>query len=142
MCWGRFFLCSLDWLPLICFVNDVVNETAFAEQVFCFICTVTGYLFSDSFGISNFVIVWINNCFYIWQLFCWTFCGGKWLPKKDRKSFPTFCDNILTVCGLNHMKVLFWFLVVVIFCLMFCWYLISCLYTAKCLLVWFDWDFE
>ena len=32
--------------------------------------------------------------------------------------------------GLHHIIFLFWFLVLVVFCLMFCWYCISCLYPA------------
>ena len=63
---------------------------------------------------------------FFWNLLS----GGKCLCNKDRKSFPFFVTRFALHGGLNHIIFLFWFLVVVVFCLMFCWYLISCLYSA------------
>ena len=60
-----FFVAWVGWRQY-CFVN-VVNEAVLGEWAFCFICTVAGSLFSDGLGITNFVIVWINNCFRIWH---------------------------------------------------------------------------
>ena len=39
------------------------------EQAFFFIYAVAGSLFSDGLGISNFLIVLINNCFHILYYF-------------------------------------------------------------------------
>ena len=52
------------------------------------------------------------------------------LSNKDRKCFPTFVTTFALYGGLNYIIFLFQFLVEVVFCLIFCWYRISCLYTA------------
>ena len=39
----------------------------FLLSAFCFIYAVAGSFFSDGLAISNFVIVWISSCFYIWH---------------------------------------------------------------------------
>ena len=54
--------------------------------------------------------------------------GGKCLSNKDRKCFPTFVTTFALYGGLNHIIFLFQFLLVVVFCLMFYWYRIWCLY--------------
>ena len=56
--------------------------------------------------------------------------GGKCLSNKDRKCFPTFVTKFALCGGLNHIILLFRLLLVVVFCLMFCWYRIWCLYPA------------
>ena len=58
------------------------------------------------------------------------FLGGKYLSNEDRKCFPTFVTTFALYGGLNHIIFLLRFLVVVVFCLIFCWYRISYLYPA------------
>ena len=70
-----------------------------------------------------FVVFLLNN---LWNLL-W---GGKCLSNQDKKCFPTFLRTSALYGGLSHITFLFRFLVVLVFCLMFCWYCISCIYSA------------
>ena len=63
---------------------------------------------------------------FLWNML-W---GRKCLSNKYRKCFPTFVTTFALYGGLNYIIFFFQFLVVMIFCLMFCWYRISCLYSG------------
>ena len=52
------------------------------------------------------------------------------LSNKDRECFPTFVTAFALYGSLNHITLLFQFLVVVVFCLMFCWHCTSFLDPA------------
>ena len=80
----------------------------------------------------NLSVVFVLNI--LWNLL-W---GGRCLSNKDKKVFSNFFENFCTVWWieaslygwLNHIIFLFRFLVVVVLCLMFCWYCMSLLYPA------------
>ena len=86
--------------------------------------------------------MWINNCFHILQAARAYLYGisveylmelvvrWKCLSNKDRKCFPTLVTTFALYVGLNHIIFLFWILLMLVFCLMFRWYRIWCLYPA------------
>ena len=56
--------------------------------------------------------------------------GAKCLSNKEWRCFLTLVTTFALYGGLHHTIFPFWFLVVVVFYLMFCWYCIWCLYLA------------
>ena len=95
----------------------------------------------DGRRFGSFAIVWINNCFHIWHVVIVYLYGISikyfmeivvtWETLSIKgKCFPTFLTTFTQYGRLNHIIFCFLFLVVVVFCLMFCCYCISYLHPA------------
>ena len=89
------------------------------------------------------MIVWITNFFLCLacsyslslQYFCQTFYGtccevGNAYLIKTGSVFQLLWQHLHCMVELTLNKFLYCFLVVVVFCLLFCWYQIPCLYPA------------
>ena len=86
--------------------------------------------FSKNFQMATFPTLWLIFTVFLLNILRNFLCGGKCLSYKDRKCFPTFVTTFALYGGLNHIIFYFRFLLVVVFCLMFCWYRILCLCPA------------
>ena len=114
------------WLPGHCALStqlQVLSLVMVLGFVILFLCELIIFFI---LGMQLWLIFKVFLLNILWNLL-WS---GKRLSDKSRKCFPTFVTTCALYGRLNHIIFLFQFSVVVVFCLMLCWYRISCLYSA------------